>query len=479
MAEAKPFTGRDLIAAGYEPGPWFGKTLSDISKAGLTGNEALALAAQRMAEFEASRPPRLDLQDPIEFQINITAENEFEKANMDAVLSGFQELVRTPTVIAGAIMPDACPAGPHGTIPVGGVIAAKNAIHPGMHSSDVCCSMFLTTLDNVDPKDALDAAQDIAHFGPGGRPDPFPLNEDLRSRMIENPFLNDDRILRAAWSHLGTSGDGNHHVNLNIDHAGQTTLITHHGSRGLGALLYKKGLQVAEKHRLEVAPDVLKQNAWIPFDSKDGQDYWAALQIVRDWTKENHRVLHDAVAERFGAKINRRIWNEHNFVFAEDDVIWHAKGATPIHTPFLPDSDGIQILPLNMSEPILLIQGERNSQNLGFAPHGAGRNMSRSAHKKLLEDLSDEEIFERETRNIDARFHCGNIDISELPSAYKNAASVQRDMERFNLARVVERIEPFGSIMAGDWELDAPWKKKTDDRDAQRDRPEEDDGPGF
>ena len=54
-----------------------------------------------------------------------------------------QTLMKTPTIVDGAIMPDACPAGPNGTIPVGGVAVAKNAIHPGMHSADICCSVML------------------------------------------------------------------------------------------------------------------------------------------------------------------------------------------------------------------------------------------------------------------------------------------------------------------------------------------------
>ena len=33
-------------------------------------------------------------------------------------------------------------------------------------------------------------------------------------------------------------------------------------------------------------------------------------------------------------------------------------------------------------------------------------------------------------------------------------------MAQFDLAEVVDEITPFGCIMAGDWERDAPWRKK-------------------
>jgi len=47
-----------------------------------------------------------------------------------------------------------------------------------------------------------------------------------------------------------------------------------------------------------------------------------------------------------------------------------------------------------------------------------------------------------------------------LPSAYKSAAEVLRQMQAFDLAEVVEEIHPHGAIMAGDWERDAPWRKR-------------------
>jgi len=172
-------------------------------------------------------------------------------------------------------------------------------------------------------------------------------------------------------------------------------------------------------------------------------------------------------------EVASRFWNEHNFVFREmkedaSNVFWHAKGATPIHNDFLPDTSGVQIVPLNMAEPILFVKGSRNSSNRGFAPHGAGRNMSRTAHKKKLANLSDADIFNDETKGLDVRFYTGVTDISELPSAYKNADTVVADMKIFELAEVVDRVMPYGSIMAGDGGRDKPWRKKRKARARQR-----------
>ena len=372
----------------------------------------------------------------------------------------FNELMRTPTLEAGAVMPDACPSGHMGTIPVGGVVAARNAIHPGMHSADICCSMTATVIDGVEPDEVLDAVHSVAHFGPGGHPKNVapPLPRDLAEAFAGNSFLKSQGILARARSNFTTIGDGNHFCFVGRSEAtGKTLLVSHFGSRGPGVILYKAGMAVAKEFRDVISPETPNVNAWIPTDTDEGREYWAALQIIRKWTKQSHAALHDKAIARLGrkAEISDRLWNEHNFCFREEDdrgsLIWHAKGATPVHDPLLPDTAGVQIIPLNMAQPILFVRGTRHAGNLGFAPHGAGRNYSRTRHRKSLEGQSDGVVFRRETRNIDARFASGKIDVSELPSAYKDADRVQADMKRFDLCDVVDQIMPHGAIMAGEY----------------------------
>ncbi|MEO0733084.1 MAG: RtcB family protein, partial [Bacteroidota bacterium] len=362
--------------------------------------------------------------------------------------------MRTPTLVAGAVMPDACPTGAPGQIPVGGVVAARNAIHPAMHSADICCSVMMTNFGDADPKAILDAAHAVTHFGPGGRKwDKFELPSALRKRMAGNPFLQDRKSLQLAMDHLGTQGDGNHFLYVGRSEAiGDTVMVTHHGSRGLGAHLYKQGMAVAERFRKELSPKTLPKNAWIPFTEPIGEAYWEALQFIRDWTKLNHTLLHEATAKGAAAGAKDRFWNEHNFVFKDGELFYHAKGATPLDDKFVPDSqEGLRLIPLNMAEPILVVRGETTETNLGFAPHGAGRNVSRTAHRNArLENQTAREVFDEETAGLDVRFWAGGIDVTELPSAYKNATTVQAQMAEFGLGEVVDRILPYGCIMAGD-----------------------------
>ena len=250
-------------------------------------------------------------------------------------------------------------------------------------------------------------------------------------------------------------------------------MITHHGSRGVGARLYDKGMKIAERFRKEISPDTLKQNAWIPFETEEGQTYWEALQVIRSWTKANHEVIHNATAEKLGAGVQNRFWNEHNFVFKKGDLFYHAKGATPLDAAFMPDITGPRLIPLNMSEPVLIVEGETTDSNLGFAPHGAGRNLSRTQHRRSKGDQTIESVFAEETAGLDVRFFSKEIDITELPSAYKNAKTVRNQMEEFGLGTVIDEVMPYGCIMAGDWEKNAPWKLKRQRKMEARQKAEE------
>jgi len=200
-------------------------------------------------------------------------------------------VLRTPVVVEGAVMPDACPAGPKGTIPVGGVVAAKNAIIPGMHSADICCSLMATVFDDVKPADVLAAAHKATHFGPGGRESQrsIALSDELEAALESISYRGQWKTL--ARTHMGTQGDGNHFLYVGVlESTGQTVMVTHHGSRGFGARLYKVGLKMAMKWRDKLSPSTQTANAWIPYDTDEGRDYWDALQVVRLWTKENHRT---------------------------------------------------------------------------------------------------------------------------------------------------------------------------------------------
>lgn len=447
-------TGKTLIDLGYTPGKWFGDAITEANERNI-GEDTLMFFLQEKAPkpVEVVEP----FVDAVEYTRNIIGTTPDELSNILSLEATMNELMKTPTVVGGALMPDACPTGPIGQIPVGGIVVTQGAIHPAMHSADMCCSVMTTNLGQIDPQKVLDVAIQTTIFGPGGRKE----HGGWGNLLYDNKYLTDaisdnyftSNYIEKAAMHLGTQGDGNHFLFVGIsEQTGDTHLVTHHGSRGFGASVYKKAMHTAEKFRLEISPETNKMNAWIPYNELEGQLYWEALQIVREWTKLNHEVLHNKIANKLRVNYQDRFWNEHNFVFKDDeDKFYHAKGATPLDPKFVPDStNGLRLIPLNMAEPILVVRGETTQGNLGFAPHGAGRNMSRSEHKRRNSRQTQEELFKKETQGLDVRFFSGRIDISELPSAYKNAQTVQDQMETFGLGEVVDRILPYGCIMAGE-----------------------------
>ncbi len=457
-------TGKDLIEMGFTPGPWFKSAIQEANRLRDLENfqdDEIFYALQKFAPPAPVYIPRRKVGD-MGFFSNMDSP-DFEEslsndeiANFDAVHAHMEQLMRVPTIRHGAVMPDACPAGSApGTIPVGGVIAAENAIHPGFHSADVCCSMAMSVFShNVNPKDLLDAGMKLSHFGPGGRNDGlFPLSGALRKRIMANPFTRP--LIEHAERHMGTQGDGNHFFYTGkLNSSGQTALVTHHGSRGFGARVYKAGMRLAQEQTKKIAPSVPKHQAWIVADSQEGQDYWEALQICREWTKANHFSIHNVVSGSIGAKLEDRMWNEHNFVFRKNDgLYYHAKGATPAFDGFANDSQGLTLIPMNMAEPILVTRGLDAPNGLGFSPHG--RNVSRTAYLKTLGENAALAKHIGLMTDIDARWFSGAPDASELPGAYKNAESVRQQIAKFGLARIVDEVLPYGCIMAG--EID--WRK--------------------
>lgn len=344
----------------------------------------------------------------------------------------------------------------------------------------ICCSMFATLFPANHPiGEMMDHLQKTTHFGAGGRPRGYQWTSAVLEQPVwDSPFLSGLRS--RAQDFLGTQGDGNHFACIGriqftetqraaIEAAGYTelsdwivrrdgafnVLVTHHGSRGLDADLYKRGQVAARKWCDENAKDIPDSAVWLPGDSPEGRAYWDALQYVARWTRENHALIHDALLRRLGQRALVQIGNEHNFVWKRGDSFFHGKGATPAWQ----DNSGrplLGLIPLNMAREILLVLGANNNDYLSFCPHGAGRNLSRTAMLAPYKDADGEldparvqQTLASCTAGLDIRWFSGAPDLSESPLGYKDATKVKGQIARFSLATVVGEIQPQGCIMAG------------------------------
>ena len=287
---------RNLIAAGWHEGRRLGAALRRARQLEAEGLGRAGLLEKLEEEFPKQLIVALRRHEPVSLAEAIEADTAEEAENVEKVRASMQTLLHMPVISRGVIMPDSCPVGGGpGTIPVGGAIAVENVIIPGAHSADICCSMQATFFPANHPtKEIMDHLQKVTHFGWGGRPRGNQWTSPVLEEPVwDNPFLGGLRS--RAQDCLGTQGDGNHfayvgRINFeeaqraSLEAAGYTdlskwierrdgefnVLVTHHGSRGLGADVYKRGLKAAVKWCRENAKDIPDAAAWLPADSSDG-----------------------------------------------------------------------------------------------------------------------------------------------------------------------------------------------------------------
>ena len=466
--------GNTLISWGLRPGQYFSEAIKLADR--MDKDNHFGKANYSEADIKAAvmklvpvEPEKIALQKlgDIPIHYNIDAVTEYEIQNLNGVKKHVEEIAKIPVVKAISVMPDACVSGFElGTIPVGVVAVAENAIVPGFHSSDVCCSVAMSVFpEDTDPIALLDAATKLCHFGEGARPYSYDiqLSDDLREEFERNPYLSNKGEM--AQKFLGSTGSSNHFVSVNrLRSNGRIALISHYGSRKPGAMLYDVGVETAHKYTKKACPEVPKHNSWIPYDSQEGQDYWEALQIMRKWTKKNHFLVHDMLAKHQKLKVKDHVFNEHNFVFKRElngkNYFFHAKGSTPNYSGFASDTLGTTLIPLNMTSPILICNTNTDvdygmnflkDKSLGFAPHGAGRLMSRTQFRKSMieQGISESKLISEVLKTVDARAYKGKHDVSEFPGAYKNAEEVIKQIEKYDLTKIVDYADAIGNIMVG------------------------------
>lgn len=296
-----------------------------------------------------------------------------------------------PVAVAGALMPDAHIG--YG-LPIGGVLATENAVIPYAVGVDIACRMKLTVLDlpvrDLDRKRErlVKAIEQETRFGIGAR------FQDRREHEVMDADWSVSPITRAnkdkAWSQLGTSGSGNHFVEFGVftneaevnglPPGEHVALLSHSGSRGTGAQVCDHYSKLAIARHADLASE-LKRLAWLPLDSAEGQEYWAAMELMGQYAAANHALIHQHIAAHLGLEVRLDVENHHNFAWQEThvidgrerEVVVHRKGATPA-------GEGVLgIIPGSMATPGFLVRGRGNAASLKSASHGAGRVMSRKA----------------------------------------------------------------------------------------------------
>jgi len=353
-----------------------------------------------------------------------------------------------PVTVRGALMADAHVG--YG-LPIGGVIAVRNAVIPWAVGVDIACRMKMTVLDwpveNLTIRqDALeDALRRETRFGVGAEWHPRRQHPVMDRDWGVSPVtrVHKDK----AWAQLGTSGSGNHFVefgelevwdeHLPIPPGRYLALLSHSGSRGTGALVCEHYSSTA-RERLRGLPPELTRLAWLPLHTQEGWEYWQAMNLMGEYAAANHALIHDHILKRLGAIPVFTVENHHNFAWKEqhdgEEVIVHRKGATPAA------SGSLGIIPGSMASPAYLVRGKGNLASLNSAAHGAGRRISRSQAKRTFR-WNDFSALLRERR---VKVLCAGID--EVPAVYKDIEEVMRAQQ--DLVEPLARFYPRLVMMA-------------------------------
>ncbi|HMF98066.1 MAG TPA: RtcB family protein [Vicinamibacterales bacterium] len=354
---------------------------------------------------------------------------------------------KLPVAVSGALMPDAHVG--YG-LPIGGVLATREAVIPYAVGVDIACRMKMTVLDL--PVHALTDDQPRLRRALE-RETKFGMGATFQSRR-QHEVMDADwkvttltaRLKDRAWSQLGTSGSGNHFVEfgrldvmddaVGLPRGEYVALLSHSGSRGTGAQIAQHYSRLARDLHPEL-PKELANLAWLDLAGEPGREYWAAMELMGRYAAANHALIHAHVARALGIDVRLDIENHHNFAWrerhrlpdgTEAEVIVHRKGATPAGVGVL------GIIPGSMGTSGYVVRGKGVAASLNSAAHGAGRRMSRTRAKQIFTwDTAKSFLRERGVTLLSAG-------LDEVPMAYKDIDEVMSAQS--DLVEPLARFEP-------------------------------------
>ena len=362
--------------------------------------------------------------------------------------------MKLPVTVAGALMPDAHQG--YG-LPIGGVLATDNAVIPYGVGVDIGCRMALSIYDISEmhfEKNREKYKIKLVNNTKFGAGQGFSGKDKANHRVMDDKAFGMNKLTKSlkdkAWTQLGSSGGGNHFVEfgimefekrdevLNIDKGRYVALLTHSGSRGLGATIAGHYTKLAkDKTKL---PKEAANLAYLDLNSQEGQEYWMAMNLAGDYASACHQVIHDKITAAIGATVLAKVENHHNFAWKEiwdgEEVIVHRKGATPA-------GKGVMgIIPGSMTAPGFLVRGKGEQESINSASHGAGRQMSRT---QAIKNITRSDM--RKMLN-DHKVDLIGAGLDEAPMAYKDINLVMASQTE--LIDVVAKFIPRIVRMASD-----------------------------
>ena len=367
-----------------------------------------------------------------------------------------------------ALMPDAHLG--YG-MPIGGVVAADNAVIPAAVGVDIGCGMIATETDIPAERFAVMSFRRAFQEKLKTR---IPVGEGVSHTTTQNwegfeEYTANNGMRSNLWPskldrmNLGTLGGGNHFIELqkstSLDGVGEPVggakvwLMIHSGSRNLGKRIEEHYHRIANRLCTRFHVPLADPNlAFLPIEEQDGHNYFTDMLFALRYARENRRRMMEAMKEtvaEFVPEVNfiRTIDIHHNYAACENHfgkkVFVHRKGATSAKL------DEIGVIPGSMGTASYIVRGLGNPESFMSCSHGAGRRMSRIAASTTLtveecDRAMDGIVCERWHKYRGFGKAKGTLDLSEAPQAYKDIEDViasERD-----LVEPLVRLVPLASL---------------------------------
>ncbi|HEY3208849.1 MAG TPA: RtcB family protein [Actinomycetota bacterium] len=299
------------------------------------------------------------------------------------------------------------------------------------------------------------------------------------------PEFVSNRAKERAASQLGSLGAGNHFLEVQVMEeiqdqkaaetmglaVGQVCVMLHSGSRGLGHQVCTDHLKLVDRTSRELGIEVPdRQLACVPVEHEVAERYLGAMAAAANFARANRHTLTHAIresfAEVFGVSVQALEMSmvydvAHNLAKIEEyevegrvrKLCVHRKGATrafgPGH-PEIPDRYRAigqpVIIPGSMGSASYVLVGTREAGVKSFSStcHGAGRAMSRTKAKKVMDGV--ELVRKLEGQGIAVAVSRPRLLAEEAPYAYKDVSQVVRACEGAGLSGTVARLRPVGVV---------------------------------
>jgi tRNA-splicing ligase RtcB len=347
-------------------------------------------------------------------------------------------------------------------VPIGGVVAYKNAVSPSGVGYDIGCGNKAVLLDipgselRENISKIMDDVFRTISFGVGRTNE-----EEVDHPLFDSPgwkLKAVSPLKEMARKQLGTVGSGNHYVDLFTDERDRVWIGVHFGSRGLGHKTATWFLKAAgATDGMDVAPCVIDATGDL------GAEYLECMHLAGLYAYAGRDWVCRKVAQLLGAAILEEVHNHHNFAWREthggEDYWVVRKGATPA----FPGQKGF--VGGTMGETSVILEGIENhdaERSLYSTVHGAGRVMGRmeaagKVNRKTGEVLRPgkvtREMMQAWLKKANVELRGAGLD--ESPDCYKRLSEVLA--EHGNSIRILHQLTPVGVAMAGASEFD-PYK---------------------